>query len=130
MPLLIRTETLEDVRVLRCAGGIAYGRDIEVLTELITEILQQKGAVLLDLEEVTAIDSAGVGALVVLYRWAQAGNAKIAFCCPPRRLSKLLHILHLRELLQIYEGRQQAVLSLLATELPRQSSCPRPQRRA
>ena len=116
MSLTIRTQKLKDIRVLCCAGHISYGHDIEALTELITELLQEHAAVVLDLEEVTAIDSAGVGALVVLYRWAQAGQARVAFCCPPKQLSQLLNILNLREMLQIHETQEQAVLSLQTPE--------------
>jgi anti-anti-sigma factor len=118
MSLTIRTQRLQDVRVLCLAGSISYGRDIEALTGLITELLQEHAAVLLDLEEVTTIDTAGVGALVVLYRWAQAGQARVAFCCPPTRISELLQGLDLREILQLHQTREEAIEFLLASEAP------------
>jgi anti-anti-sigma factor len=118
MSLTIRTQRLRNVRILCCAGTISYGRDIEALTELITELLQERSAVLLDLEEVTTIDTAGVGALVVLHRWAEAGHARVAFYCPPARISELLQGLNLREILQIHQTREEAVEFLLASEAP------------
>jgi len=115
MSLTIHTERTNTVRVLCCSGRISYGRDIEALTNLITELLNQHKIVLLDLEGVTAIDSAGVGALVVLYCWAQGSQGRIAFCCPSRRVSDLLELFKLQDLLQIHETREGAISVLLAS---------------
>ena len=64
MKLSLETRHLGDVIVIHCEGRIVYRDEASALTRVVTEALKNTRDVVLDLEGVQRIDSAGLGELV------------------------------------------------------------------
>ena len=65
MKLSLETRHLGDVIVVHCEGRIVYRDEAAALTRVATAALQNTREVVLDLEGVQRIDSAGLGELVL-----------------------------------------------------------------
>lgn len=65
--------------VLPCQGQIVAGPEGSELREKVQQLLKYTPNVVLDLGEISYIDSSGLGVLVSLYSTARAAGGKIKF---------------------------------------------------
>ena len=78
------------------------------------ELLQHlRGATkaVLDLGNVSVIDSSGVGLLLSTFRAFQKDNGTLKICSPQKSVKILLDLVHLNKLLKIFASREEAVQS-------------------
>jgi anti-sigma B factor antagonist len=59
--------------------------------------------VLVDLKDVTYMDSGGIGALVTMYRHVLRRGGQLKLLCPSGRVCKLLEITHLLSVFEVFE---------------------------
>src|SRR6267143_780982 len=64
MQLILKTQKLGDVAVIRCQGRIATGDEVRALQLEFEKLMQTTKKFVLQLAEVNCIDSVGLGALV------------------------------------------------------------------
>lgn len=64
MQLTFETQKFEDIAVIRCAGRIVTGEEVQALSREFERLMQTTKKIVLQLAEVNFIDSVGVGALV------------------------------------------------------------------
>jgi anti-sigma B factor antagonist len=100
-----------DVTVVHCKGRIVYRNEAAALSHGIAQLFPIARKLVLDLSRVEVIDSAGLGELVVLYRWAQSQGTSIKLVAPSRRVRQLLELTNLASLFSLHATLEEAVSS-------------------
>jgi anti-anti-sigma factor len=96
--LTVSTERIGNIATLRCKGGIVLGDE----TALLCQVLGQKTQnVVLELAEVDAIDTAGIGALISL----QAAGIYLKLMNPTERVKEILRLTHLDSIFEICQSQ-------------------------
>lgn len=91
----VRTQTRDDLTVVALAGEL----DIYTVAGFRQEIEAVDAAearLVIDLSEVTLLDSSGLGALVSLLNQTRSGSGQLGLVCPQRRLRRVFEITGLR----------------------------------
>ena len=70
MKLSLETRNRGEVIVVHCQGRIVYRDEAAEFSRVVGEIMEQARRVVLDLTGVSAMDSAGIGELVLVQTWA------------------------------------------------------------
>jgi anti-sigma B factor antagonist len=106
---------IEGVTVLQLFGRVTLGEESNLLRTKLKDLLSQgKTRLVLDLAEVTYIDSAGLGALVAGFTSAQNQGANLKLANLTKRFSEQLHITKLVTVFDVYDTVQAAVKSFEA----------------
>ena len=75
MQLKLNTRKLDDgIVVVDCAGRIVFGEETSELRDRVKGLLSEGSRVVLNLGEVSYIDSGGLGTLVALYTTARGSG--------------------------------------------------------
>jgi anti-sigma B factor antagonist len=112
MQLKIGTRKLNDgIIVVDCAGRIVFGDETAALRDHVRGLFGDGSRVVLNLADVTYIDSGGLGTLVALYTTARnaGGATKLARLTP--RVGDLLQVTKLLTVFEVYDSEEEAVES-------------------
>ena len=113
MSLALESRHCGSVYVVRCAGRIVSGEESAVLTEALQRGLREFTRVVLQVGEVTRVDSAGMG-LIVRFLWhARNRNGDLRLAAPQPFLTDLLNITKLSTVFRIYPDEEAAIVSFL-----------------
>lgn len=113
MQLKLNARTLDDgVIVVDCIGRIIFGEESSELRERVRGLLSSGSRIVLNLGEVTYIDSGGLGTLVALYTSARNSGASIKLANLTRRIGDLLQVTKLLTVFEVYDTEEEAVQSL------------------
>ncbi len=116
MQLRLNVRTLNDgIIVVDCAGRIVFGEETSVLREKLKQLLTNGARVILNLGEVTYIDSGGLGTLVALYTSAQSAGASIKLANLTKRVGDLLQVTKLLTVFEVCSTEDEAVQSFRKT---------------
>ncbi len=100
------------VSVVELAGRITLGEESNQLRTLLKDILSRgKTRLVLDLAEVSYIDSAGLGTLVAGFTSAQNQGANLKLANLTKRFREQLHITKLVTVFDVYDNVADAVKS-------------------
>jgi len=100
------------VTVLELAGRVTLGEESNQLRTKLKDLLSQgKTRLVLDLAEVTYIDSAGLGTLVAGFTSAQNQGANLKLANLTKRFNEQLNITKLVTVFDVYDSVQDAVKS-------------------
>ncbi len=103
---------VDGVTVVELAGRITLGEESNQLRTLLKDILSRgKTRLVLDLAEVTYIDSAGLGTLVAGFTSAQNQGANLKLANLTKRFKEQLHITKLVTVFDVYNSVADAVKS-------------------
>jgi anti-sigma B factor antagonist len=101
-----------NVAIVHCHGRIVYRDEAAAFSRFLAEILPHAKKLVLDLSEVTALDSAGIGELVLAQNRAQDGNVSLKFASPNTLVRSLLDLTNLDSVLDVYSSLDEALESL------------------
>ena len=108
----IQERTIEGVVVLDLTGKLTIGEGDELLKERISNLVQQGHRnLLLNLEGVPYIDSAGLGEIVRTYTTVSRQGGKLKLVNLTKRITDLLAITKLLTVFETYETQDEAVKS-------------------
>ena len=111
----IKERTLQDVVVLDLKGKLTIGEGDELLKERISNLVQQgHRKLLLNLEGVPYVDSAGLGEIVRTYTTVSRQGGKLKLVNLTKRITDLLSITKLLTVFETYESEDEAVNSFSA----------------
>jgi anti-anti-sigma factor len=115
--LRLNIHNLGDVTVFRCAGRITA----DVRNTLREAVMSRPPAriAVLDLAEVTAVDAAGLGALVSLQKWARANGTRLKLMNLVPRVDEVLVLTNLRSAFEVCSVKDMLDLLCRATSQPR-----------
>lgn len=111
----IQERTVQDVVVLDLTGKLTIGEGDELLKERIGNLVQQGHRhLLLNLEGVPYVDSAGLGEIVRTYTTVSRQGGKLKLVNLTKRITDLLAITKLLTVFETYESEDEAVKSFSA----------------
>jgi anti-sigma B factor antagonist len=112
MQLKITVRALSDgILIVDCAGRIVFGEETAVLRDQIKGLLAQNSRIVLNLADITYIDSGGLGTLVALYTTARNAGGSIKLAQLTQRVGDLLQVTKLLTVFEVYETEEEAVQS-------------------
>jgi anti-sigma B factor antagonist len=97
------------VGVIRCRGRLIYGLEAAALVRTFRQMLNTSKQIVLQMAEVTQIDSGGIGALGEAYVAARNRDAEIKLAALSSRVSEVLRITGLGLLFDILTSETDAV---------------------
>ena len=106
------SRTVEGVEIISLQGKITIGAGDSQLREVITNAVNNgKTKILLDMSQVTTIDSSGIGELVGSYTTVTNRGGKLKLLHLPAKLNELLHVTQLITVFEVHESEQEAISS-------------------
>ncbi|MCX7829999.1 MAG: STAS domain-containing protein [Acidobacteria bacterium] len=103
----------EDFAIVTIKGRIVIGRDVDSATRELLEIVERCATCLIiDMSNVTFIDSSGLGALASLKSAADSRKKKIVLSGLSFQIKRMLEITGLSQIFEIYSNPQDASLTL------------------
>ncbi len=101
-----------DVSVVDLSGKITIGEGDVVLRDKVTDLLElDERKILLNLEKVSYMDSAGIGELVACYKRAKEKDGTVKLLNPSGKVYDLLQLTKLEEVFETYKDESEAVSS-------------------
>jgi anti-sigma B factor antagonist len=111
--LKITNREIDGVAVLGLDGRIVLGEETSALREKVKSLLGEgKKNILLNLSNVTQIDSSGLGALVTAYSSAKSGGASLRLCNLGSRSRELLQITKLYTVFEVSDTEEDALRAM------------------
>lgn len=106
------TRIIGHVSVVDLVGKITIGDGDIVMRDKVNELLDSGNAnVLLNLEKVSYMDSAGIGELVACYKRAKEKNGTVKLLNPSGKVFDLLQLTKLEEVFETYRDEKEALVS-------------------
>lgn len=101
-----------DVSVVDLSGKITIGEGDVVLREKVSHLLEGgERRILLNLERVKYMDSAGIGELVACYKRAKEKEGTVKLLNPSGKVYDLLQLTKLEEVFDTYRDEKEALVS-------------------
>ena len=108
----IEERVVNNVTVLDLKGKMTLGEGDELLKDKINSLLQQdRKQILLNLEAVPYIDSAGLGEIVRTYTTVSRQGGKLKLVNLTKRITDLLAITKLLTVFETFDAEQEAIRS-------------------
>ena len=112
MALKIASREVDGVSVLALDGRIVLGEESNALREKIKGLLAEgKKKVVLNMDAITFIDSAGLGTLVAAHHSAKSQGAALRLCHLGSKFQEVLQITKLLTVFEVYNTEAEAVAS-------------------
>jgi anti-sigma B factor antagonist len=113
MALKITNHEVDGIDVLALDGRIVLGEETIALREKVKGLLGAgKKKLVLDLKNVTTIDSSGLGALVAAHSSAKSGGATLLLCNLGSRTNELLQMTRLVTVFEVADSEAEAVRAM------------------
>ena len=110
--LVVWTVEANGAAVLYCSGQICLRHEAARFGQVVSQFLNSGKNVVLELSAVGAIDSAGLGELVLMSMQARAAECEVRLAAPSEDLITLLRSSNIASLFEIYPGVETALASL------------------
>jgi anti-sigma B factor antagonist len=108
----IEERVIDEVTILDLKGKVTLGEGDEVLKDKINSlILQNRKRILLNLEDVPYIDSAGLGEIVRTYTTVSRQGGQLKLVNLTKRITDLLSITKLLTVFETFDTEQEALQS-------------------
>jgi len=119
--MLLQTSTrpVGDSLILDCRGKIVFGDETAFLRHQVRDLLNEYRHIVLNLADVSYIDSAGVGTLVGLFSSVQNAGGDIALVGLTGRVKDVLQITKLVTVFETFATPEEAI-----ADFGRQAECP------
>lgn len=111
--LQIARRNVGSVTVFRLSGQLSYEEGTRVLREALTAAVADGArSCLLDLQQVTFLDSGGVGLLVAMFRHVTRRGGQFKLLRPSAAVRRVLGISQLTGVFDIFDDESDALLNL------------------
>ncbi|MGA2375855.1 MAG: STAS domain-containing protein [Candidatus Sulfotelmatobacter sp.] len=111
MQLKVTTRTKDGVLVVDCTGRIVFGEESSLLRETVKQAVTENNRIVLNLGEVSYIDSGGLGTLVALRITAQNAGGTIKLTNLTKRVGDVLQVTKLLTVFDVYNSEAEAIES-------------------
>jgi anti-sigma B factor antagonist len=115
MTLNTTTSNVDGVFVVYLSGAIHFGEESASLRSLVKDLLSKSSQVVLDLGDVTYIDSGGLGTLVALYVSARKIGGDVRLARVGHQPKEVLQITKLVTLFEVFDKTENAIASFKKT---------------
>jgi len=108
----IETRTVGDVKVLDCSGKITLGEGTMVVRNTVRDVLQNGGKkIILNLGDVSYIDSSGIGELVSTFTTVINQGGQLILLNLTKKIHELLQITKLLDGFPVFDNENAAIAS-------------------
>ena len=115
MQLKIGVRQLNDgIVVVDCARRIVFGEETAELRDQVKALITTGSRIILNLADVTYIDSGGLGTLVALYTTARNAGGAVKLARLTQRVGDLLQVTKLLTVFEVFNSEEEAVQSFRA----------------
>ena len=112
MPSNIAVRELGAVTIVDLSGSLVFGESSALLRATIQELMnKQRVQIILNFSDVSAIDSAGIGALVGIYAPLKTRGGEMKVLNPRQRIYDLLKLTQLSKVFEVYMDETLALRS-------------------
>lgn len=112
MSVKVTTQEVEGVSVVGLNGRIVLGEESGALRDAVKNLLGGgKKKIVLNMSDVTYIDSAGLGILVAAHVSAKTHEASIRLCALGQKFHEVLQITRLLTIFEVYDTPAAAIAS-------------------
>jgi anti-anti-sigma factor len=108
----LETRTIRDVTVLYCRGRFTYRDEATAFSQKIGELLPHARRIIVELSGLEAVDSAGLGELVVVHMWAKASGCSLKLAGGNPRIRQLFELTNLLSVFDFHATLDDALLSI------------------
>src|SRR5437016_2682704 len=108
MALKISTRDVNGITVIDVSGRIVFGDEAAMLRDKVKGLVPTSSRLILNLAQVSYIDSGGIGTLVSLFTTARAAGGDIKLVNLTKRVGDLLQITKLITVFESYDDVQKA----------------------
>ncbi|MFZ1917269.1 MAG: STAS domain-containing protein [Terriglobales bacterium] len=115
MQLRISTRTLHGVMIVDCSGRLVFGEESASLRDKVKKLLAQSPKVVLNLHDVSQVDSGGLGTLVSLFTSARNAGGTLKLASLNQRVGDLLQITKLVTIFEVFDDEEKAAKSFSAS---------------
>jgi anti-sigma B factor antagonist len=106
------TREVDGVTVVALDGRIVLGEESNALRERVKSLVAEgKKKIVLNMENISFIDSAGLGTLVAAHHSAKGQGASLRLCHLGAKFSEVLQITKLMTIFEVYNTEAEAVAS-------------------
>ena len=112
MALKMTNREVDGVSVVALDGRIVLGEESNALREKVKSLLAEgKKKIVLNMENITFIDSAGLGTLVAAHHSAKSQSASLRLCNLGAKFQEVLQITKLLTVFDVFNTETEAVAS-------------------
>jgi anti-sigma B factor antagonist len=115
MALNITKSAVDGITVIHLSGAILFGEESKSLFIQVKDLLNKTPQIVLDLSDVTRIDSGGLGTLVAIYASARKIGGDIKFANLGNHAEEVLQITRLVTVFEIFGKTEDAIASFQLT---------------
>jgi anti-sigma B factor antagonist len=106
------TREVDGVTVVALDGRIVLGEESNAMREKVKSLVAEgKKKIVLNMDNITFIDSAGLGTLVAAHHSAKAQGASLRLCHLGTKFTEVLQITKLMTIFEVYNTEAEAVAS-------------------
>ena len=103
---------VDDVIIVDLEGRLVMGVGDEILRDVVNELLAENWKkIVLNLREVSIMDSSGIGEVVSSWKLAQRFGASVKLLKPGPHIQRTLRLTQLLPLLEVFDDENAAVAS-------------------
>lgn len=107
--MIIETYYRENIKIIKIKGQVSLDNHDELYKSLINCVKGEK-RVVLDLEQLSYLNSMGLGTIIKIYSKLKKNNCKLVLCCLNDNIKELFAITKLDKVLDIYDSLEKAIL--------------------
>ena len=97
--------------VVDCSGRLVFGEESASLRETVKKLILQSPKVVLNLHDVSHVDSGGLGTLVSLFTSARNAGGAVKLARLSQRVGDLLQITKLVTIFEVFDDEEKAAKS-------------------
>ena len=109
MPLKIEVKQSGAVTVVACQGAIIFGEEASALRDKVKQLAIDHPNLVLDLAQVTYVDSGGLGAIIGILTSVRNAHGDMKLCCLTERVRHVFAITRLLNVVEIHNSVEEAV---------------------
>jgi anti-sigma B factor antagonist len=112
MQLKLTKRTVDGILAIECSGRIVFGEETSLLRDEVKKTIADNiKRIVLNLGEVSYIDSGGLGTLVALHTTAHNAGASVKLANLTKRVGDLLQVTKLLTVFDVYNSEYEALES-------------------
>ncbi|MFY9909874.1 MAG: STAS domain-containing protein [Candidatus Sulfotelmatobacter sp.] len=111
MQLKLASKIKDGVLIVDCSGRIIFGEESSLLRDNIKRAILENNRIVLNLGNISYIDSGGLGTLVALRTTAQNAGGTIKLTNLTKRVGDLLQVTKLLTVFDVYDSEAEAINS-------------------
>lgn len=114
----VQTEEVGGIRVIRVPEGHLDANSSKEFKTLAMPFLLNTEHVIIDLRDVTFVDSSGFGVLLACLRQVQSNGGELGLCGLHKSVRVLFEVVRMNRLFSIYESADDAIRSFALLNTP------------